>query len=438
MLRSLAPAVLALALLAAPAQAANARLVNVLVESCGEEVGCRGIRQTALVYEDSGATANRLTLRSAPGGLLLHDAGTVVHRGRGCSRVDARTIRCRQPEEGVFVSLGDGDDTLADLTGPGAPNLIADGGRGADMLAGGQGHEDLYAGPGRDILRGGAGVDTLHDTTFGPAIGRDDPSPFRAGARGIAQTGGESDLMDGGPGVDTVSYEERRDGVLVDLAQPVAAGEDLTLGLEGAIGGAGRDRLAGDARANQLSGNGGRDRLVGRKGSDLLNGGEGADRYAGGPGGDRINPLEEPGTRERIRCGAGTDLVFSLGPDDYLAPDCEEMSMSGLPLGPDAVSLLPLREGRPPALLRTTLGCFAEPSCSVTMSVTAVGTGGLLARRELTLEAPSRREVTLALSSEGLALLRRSGRLRVRVEIAHSQVDLAARVGYLTVLRAPR
>jgi serralysin len=56
--------------------------------------------------------------------------------------------------------------------------------------------------------------------------------------------------------------------------------------IEAAIGGAGNDRIHGNAAANTLSGHAGADRIAGGFGADHLAGGFGADHLNGGPGGD--------------------------------------------------------------------------------------------------------------------------------------------------------
>ncbi len=76
----------------------------------------------------------------------------------------------------------------------------------------------------------------------------------------------------------------------------LAKGDDLN-GIDGILGGSGKDRSTGDDSANKLVGGGGNDTLVGAKGADLLLGstgndtligGKGADRLVGGKGNDRL------------------------------------------------------------------------------------------------------------------------------------------------------
>jgi serralysin len=83
-------------------------------------------------------------------------------------------------------------------------------------------------------------------------------------------------------------------------------GNDASL-IENAIGGAGADRISGNAAANLLSGGGGADLLDGRDGDDRLVGGKGADTLDGGAGSDRYVVdsaadlvLEDPFRRDGI------------------------------------------------------------------------------------------------------------------------------------------
>jgi hypothetical protein len=86
-------------------------------------------------------------------------------------------------------------------------------------------------------------------------------------------------------------------------------------------GTAGSDRLVGTARADTISGRDGRDVLLGLSGTDFLEGGAARDRIDSGPGNDRV-AVEYDGSRDTVRCGAGTDTVTADLTDD-VEPDCE-------------------------------------------------------------------------------------------------------------------
>ena len=92
----------------------------------------------------------------------------------------------------------------------------------------------------------------------------------------------DSDIIDGGGGVDTMSYENAKTGVTVNLADSsknigLNAEGDLFNNIENLIGSKYADHLIGDVYANSLNGG---------AGNDLLEGGAGADRLDGGAGND--------------------------------------------------------------------------------------------------------------------------------------------------------
>jgi hypothetical protein len=153
----------------------------------------------------------------------------------------------------------------------------------------------LSGGGGSDVLRGAGGDDRLWDD------GRTARSR-RAGA----------DRLDGGAGVDIVSYEHRTAPVYVNLADRSRDGErnegDRLTRVESLIGGRGDDRLVGDEHPN------------------LIDGGKGRDTLAGGAGPDELVRAEG-----RVACGLGRDrFQGGRSPRDFLLPDCEILSPDGL------------------------------------------------------------------------------------------------------------
>jgi serralysin len=127
--------------------------------------------------------------------------------------------------------------------------------------------------------------------------------------------------VDGGDGVDTVSYVRDSWGydLVVDLATGVNGGvaaDDVLIDIENLQGSYGNDELRGDDEANTLDGEHGDDILIGRGGDDILIGGYGIDVLSGGAGADSFVFFEGysgPGT------GIGTDadriLDFTTGED---------------------------------------------------------------------------------------------------------------------------
>lgn len=166
--------------------------------------------------------------------------------------------------QGEAQDTGDGMDTLI-----GIENLS--GGEYGDTLIGDEGNNWLWGNAGNDNLYGGAGDDLF----WGDGLGM--PG---------------DDFIDGGDGIDTLSYfdnGERTGGVTVSLQAgdggATAGGESDTLvnieNLEGTQYG---DDLDGDGDANALFGGGGDDDLYGAAGDDVLQGGTGADDLLGDSG----------------------------------------------------------------------------------------------------------------------------------------------------------
>jgi hypothetical protein len=86
----------------------------------------------------------------------------------------------------------------------------------------------------------------------------------------------DDDSIDGGDGVDTVDYSATTAGVVVDLSAAInqatgsEIGTDQIVNVENVIGGAGDDRITGNAVANRLDGGTGNDDLRGLAGDDVL------------------------------------------------------------------------------------------------------------------------------------------------------------------------
>lgn len=161
---------------------------------------------------------------------------------------------------------GDGDDRLEGEYGADT----ADGGGGADEVDGGSSNDEFSyrddsAG---DTLDGGPGDDRLNGGSAGRSIFCTKGCPD--------YTIDGSDLIRGGDGRDTVTYDRRRRAVVIDLVAG-SGGEprenDRLEGLENASGGESSDLLRGDGGSNALMGGNGNDTLEGAGGEDVLAGG---------------------------------------------------------------------------------------------------------------------------------------------------------------------
>jgi Ca2+-binding RTX toxin-like protein len=189
------------------------------------------------------------------------------------------------PDGAILIDGGPGDDTI------GAP-INGDKGR----VLGGDGNDILGA---KGILSGGKGNDILSPGFPGDTY----PATFRGGpGNDTFKPGGGDDTVDGGPGMDFVSYSDSGDGfpVTIDLNSGTSGNHTIGLdsltniedaegsfnGMDTIIGTDARNRLYGLNNNDRLFGGGGNDLLVGGDNDDELDGGGGTDRVIGGKGFD--------------------------------------------------------------------------------------------------------------------------------------------------------
>ena len=244
---------------------------------------------------------------------------------------------------------GEGDDR--ELRGF-AGNDVIDGGSGADTLSGGDDDDVLRGGEGNDVL----GLDTRIGADGVPSERGDDILLGDGGddllRPGLGPTSGvtDADVLSGGAGRDTVSYERRTDGISASIgagAGDGAAGErdDIGLDVERLVGSAGDDALAGgpegdeldggpgsdtldggdgadtldggsgDAGNDELRGGGGVDMLLGNAGNDTLDGGDGSDTVMGGDDADRVGGGAD---NDIVSGGSGADALSGGSGDDSL------------------------------------------------------------------------------------------------------------------------
>jgi Ca2+-binding RTX toxin-like protein len=452
---ALSAAIVAAGLVALQATAAGAAEVTLDPQT----FDCRDCPQIGqAVVRAAPGEANRLQVaRGEAGELQVSDAGAELTAGRGCTAVGAQRVDCPTsvPELRVFVLAGDGDDEVSSSIA-----VLADGGGGHDRLAGSPLADVLYGGWGRDVLSGGDGDDALQDgrlvSVFFPqwvsALNR-----FLVADVNVAPVRPAPDVMNGGPGIDTLAYTGRRLGIRADLSRAGrhagARGErDSLRGLEGLSGTDGADRLFGDDSANLLQGGDGDDLVVGRAGDDELAGAGDSNRVRADEGDDRIvvnsGVNSPPLGRQRVSCGAGRDHVEHLGRQDFAEDDCESVVIfESLALR----ALLP-----PPHIRRPPLAsideCIAISHCDMRLEVRLARSpdrrrprlkGLLLARASGTLPSaivPDAVPTTLTvrLSGRGSRLLRRYHSLLVRIGLNVSTDSAGGFWGaYLTRLRAP-
>jgi Ca2+-binding RTX toxin-like protein len=200
------------------------------------------------------------------------------------------------------------------------------GNSGANSIDGGMG-DDVVAGlSGDDALTGGQGIDTVTyansvtgvaaSLTTGTASGAGDDqlvgfenlvgSPFDDVLGGDA---GANDLQ-GGPGVDTVTFAASPRPVSADLTAGLAGGSgaDRLSGFEDVVGSPFDDLLTGDAGPNSIQGGAGNDTVAGHGGNDVLDGGAGVDTASFAAATRAVTASLAAGTA----AGDGADLLLGF------------------------------------------------------------------------------------------------------------------------------
>ncbi|WP_315760402.1 M10 family metallopeptidase C-terminal domain-containing protein [Sphingomonas sp. Y38-1Y] len=215
-----------------------------------------------------------------------------------------------------------------------------------ENAVGGGGNDTIYANAAANRIDGGAGVDTVSyatatsgitvsmvaGTTGGGAAGDRliaiegvIGSRFNDTITGDARDNiigggiGGNDRMDGGAGIDTLTYADSLTAVTVNFQTSQFAGGaagDVAFGFENIIGSAFNDTLTGNVQNNVLMGGAGNDVLDGFLGNDTLDGGAGNDTLTGGIGNDIFKFGEANGAYDTI-----TDFLSRVDKIDVSAID---------------------------------------------------------------------------------------------------------------------
>ena len=209
------------------------------------------------------------------------------------------------------------------------------------MLFGAAGNDTLNGGDDGDVLVGGADDDYLHGDSNGDGDLTMDNADGSFGSGEDTLWGGEGndtlvggpddDLLyadeddgrvDGGLGIDTVSYAGQEDGVTVQLnadTQP-AVGIQNVQGVENFIGSEDDDVVTvvtvNDALGAMIEGRGGKDTLTGGDNDATIKGGDDDDTIVGGEGGDKL--YGDKGD-DSIMGGMGADTLTGGAGKDTLA-----------------------------------------------------------------------------------------------------------------------
>ena len=138
--------------------------------------------------------------------------------------------------------------------------------------------------------------------------------------------------VNGGGGMDYVSYRNSTGAVTVDLATPAlntgAAKGDKYISIENIFGSMYDDKLYGDAGANTISGSVGNDVIYGRDGNDTLYGDAGRDILKGGNNNDM---LYGGIGNDTLYGGAHNDILYGEeGADTLYGEDGNDVLWGGL------------------------------------------------------------------------------------------------------------
>lgn len=356
------------------------------------------VKGTDLSFRAGRGEANRVRLDLKAKVVTVKDSGARVKAGRGCKSASSHQVVCRKRKsdfDRYKVALGDRGDraTLVQRGGAelGSPEVAGgpgddvisaarlkrfgffSGGDGDDRITGTKDADPIRGGAGRDVLIGGKGDDQFYPDPSGSAVA--------------------NDVVNGGPGLDSVDYSVRAKPVSIDLRrsspQGSAGEKDVFHSVEGAIGTTGDDTLLGNGAENDMQGIDGRDVIAGYAGDDRVwggggdkadtapdkisagsgadtvlteaggtaTGGPGNDDFQGGgslDGGDGDDTFEPSGGE--VKCGNGDDSVAIRDVTPPVLTACETVQLGAndeLPIN------LPLERGEN-AIVAHILGCDQE------------------------------------------------------------------------------
>jgi len=142
-MRSLALALVALALGASPASAA---VISIEDNFCGCDPSSGDEDTHYVVVTAQPGEHNAITVEQRPRGVLIQDVGAPLTGACRRSAIGGGRF-CRGRFDGVDVSLGDGDDSLTSAVGG-----TIDGGPGEDRIHAGGDFSMISGGPGADLL----------------------------------------------------------------------------------------------------------------------------------------------------------------------------------------------------------------------------------------------------------------------------------------------
>lgn len=260
--------------------------------------------------------------------ILARSGNDTIHLGLGNDVVCAgrgNDMIITNEEGAKFISGGPGSDTISAEAMPGSFFIdLSAGGYSTDMaeatftsienaigsfsestLLGDDGPNRLHGGPGQDIIVGGGGNDKLFGYDGADLmIGEDGDDKLKGGNGDDTMAGGRgNDLLKGGSGLDTASYFDAPQGVIIDLPGKSGTGDgnDKLKSMEWAVGSPFDDMIIGKSGQTVAEGRDGNDTILGKSGTDYLSGGVGTDTVRGGFGVDICISAEVNSGCEELR-----------------------------------------------------------------------------------------------------------------------------------------
>ena len=225
---------------------------------------------------------------------------------------------------GIVASLAAGEGAGGDAEGDtyaSIENLV--GSEYADALGGDDDSNSLSGLAGDDFLDGGDGDDAL----------------WGGSGNDILKGGGGADVLKGDLGIDTASYYESPEGVIVLLNANSGAYGDAQGDTFEHI-----ENLTGSTYADTLWGNDGVNVLMGMDGNDTLKGFGGADSILGGNGNDALDGMDGADMlrgdsgNDTLDGGAGSDtMIGGTGNDTYIVDAGDDVVTEAVGQGFDRV-----------------------------------------------------------------------------------------------------